>query len=370
MSLLLILLFCFNSAVSLTQQTASRTRSAERSSLTGVYRIDIPASDKLYSVVAGATSNVPFSEQQRFFIDLAVRLTPPDLLAIEQRGTRISLGSSRAPRMDFVADGIAHNTRASDGHLVRARFAVEDAGQRQRLVFTSTGKAEDNFSVVFESLDNGKRLRVVRRISAEDLDKPLVIQTIYNKISDVARWELYGENQVATSAKNSSRSSPAVSASATVSPSLSGSAPESTRIPVSASTTAAAELRAALDAWIDATNQRNIDKQMSFYLPRLRAYYLTRNTSSDFVREEKGRVFATASVIDIRAEEPEIIFQDGGRTAVMRYRKKYRVENGKQSRRGEVIQELRWQRVESETEGVQDSKPEWRIFSERDIRVL
>ena len=119
-------------------------------------------------------------------------------------------------------------------------------------------------------------------------------------------------------------------------------------------------LRAALNEWINATNSRDIEKQMSFYLPRLKAYYLTRNTSRDFVREEKARVFERASVIDIRAEEPEIIFQDGGRTAIMRYRKKYRIENGRQSRRGEVIQELRWQRAGDE----------WRIFSERDIRVL
>src|SRR5215210_3859650 len=52
------------------------------SQLTGVYRIDIANSDKLYPVIAGATSNLPFGEQQRFFIDLAARLTPPDLLAI------------------------------------------------------------------------------------------------------------------------------------------------------------------------------------------------------------------------------------------------------------------------------------------------
>ncbi len=78
------------------------------------------------------------------------------------------------------------------------------------------------------------------------------------------------------------------------------------------------------------------------------------------MREEKAHVFANADVIDIRAEEPEIIFQDGGRTAIMRYRKKYRVDNGRRSRRGNVIQELRWQRV----------GPEWRIFSERDIKVL
>ncbi len=83
------------------------------------------------------------------------------------------------------------------------------------------------------------------------------------------------------------------------------------------------------------------------------------------MREDKARVFARASLIDIRAEEPEIIFQDGGRTAIMRYRKKYRIENGSQSRRGEVIQELRWQRVEQSSSG-----RAWRIFSERDIRVL
>jgi len=103
-----------------------------------------------------------------------------------------------------------------------------------------------------------------------------------------------------------------------------------------------------------------MDKHMSFYVPRLKAYYLTRNTSRAFVQKEKARVFATASLIDIQAAEPEIILQDGGRTAIMRYRKKYRVENGRQSRHGEVIQELRWQRVGQE----------WRIFSERDIRVL
>ena len=380
MSLLLILLFCINPAISLPQQTVSRARSIQRSSLTGVYRIDIPASDKLYSVVAGASSKVPFSEQQRFFIDLAVRLTPPDLLAIEQRGTRVSLGSSRAPRMDFVADGVAHNTRARDGHLVRARFAVENAGGSQRLVFTSTGKTEDNFSVVFESLDNGRRLRVVRRISAESLDQPLVIQTIYNKISDVARWELYGETLIATSAAKSpasaSTSSPSVSGSATVSPSI--ARPPSATRPTAESTaglsgisTATADvLRRALNEWINATNNRDIEKQMAFYVPRLKAYYLTRNTSRDFVREEKARVFERASIIDIRAEEPEIIFQEGGRTAVMRYRKKYRIENGRQSRRGEVIQELRWQLVGSQASGQDSSAQEWRIFSERDIRVL
>jgi hypothetical protein len=300
-----------------------------------VYRIDLQASDKLYSVVAEASSNVPFKEQQRFFVDLAVRFTPPDLLAIEKVGNKISLGSSRSPRMTFQADGVTHSTRSRDGHTIRVRFSMEN----ERLTFQSQGKTEDNFTVVFESIDDGKRLRVVRNIIAEGLDQPLVIRSIYNKVSDVARWELYGESQVAASAPTVSKPAPSK---------------------VSESDDSADVLRNALREWIGATNNRDIDKQMSFYVPRLKAYYLTRNTAKSFVRDEKARVFSAAKLIDVRAEEPEIIFQEGGRAAIMRYRKKYRIDSGKRSRQGEVIQELRWQLVGQQ----------WLIFSERDIKVL
>ncbi|HYJ85654.1 MAG TPA: hypothetical protein VEW46_06350 [Pyrinomonadaceae bacterium] len=357
----LILVFFLNATVCPQQpnpQAASQSRSANQL-LTGVYRIDIPASDKLYSVVADASSNVPFGEQQRFFIDLAVRLTPPDLLAIEQRDTRISLGSSRSPRMSFVADGATRSTRARDGHVIRVRLSLESIVGSKRLVFTSSGKTEDNFTVVFESIDNGTKLRVVRRIEADGLNQPLVIQTVYNKISEVARWELYGEPQIAGDRASAST----VASSATSStPSRQPTSPGSTTASGSPAIDvgAAGVLRNALYEWIAATNERDIDKQMTFYVPQLKAYYLTRNTSRAFVRAEKARVFSTAAVIDIRAEEPELIFQDGGRTAIMRYRKKYRVENGRLSRRGQVIQELRWERTGNE----------WRIFSERDIRVL
>jgi ketosteroid isomerase-like protein len=119
-------------------------------------------------------------------------------------------------------------------------------------------------------------------------------------------------------------------------------------------------LRESLSQWIRATNTRDIDKQMSFYMPELKAFYLARNATKNSVRLEKSRAFAAAKSIDIRAEEPEIIFQSGGRMAIMRFRKKYNIDNGAKSRRGEVIQELRWQ----QTVGG------WKIFSERDIKVL
>lgn len=316
-----------------------RVAAAATSPLNGVYRIDIAGSDKLYSVVAGASSNLPFGEQQRFFIDLAVRLTPPDLLAVERRGQQITIGSSRAPRVTLVADGVMRSERADDGHVIRSRVALDDA----RLTFTSSGRTEDNFSVIFASFDDGKRLRVTRRISAEQLNEPVIIQTVYNKISDVARWDIYDDTQLARNGNDDTSPAPTQASPAT--------GVESTQADV---------LRQSLDEWIRATNARDIERQISFYMPELKAFYLARNATRASVRIEKARVFAAADLIDIRAEEPEIIFLDAGRTAIMRFRKKYRIDNGSRSRRGEVVQELRWRRT---TAG-------WKIFSERDIRVI
>ncbi|MDQ6785918.1 MAG: nuclear transport factor 2 family protein [Acidobacteriota bacterium] len=347
-AVLAILIICFCGTLS-AQNTRDRvTRGvggcSEASAINGFYRIDVAASDKLYSVIEGASSNVPYGEQMQFFNDLAVRLTPPDLLAVECRGNRVSLGSSRARRVEFVADGVIHNARYTDGSVVRSRISFE----RGSLIFNSSGRSDDNLSFTFAPIDSGKRLRVTRRISAKELVEPVVINTIYNKITSVARWDIYGEQppadtQVAKQNNSNSRISP--------------NPPTRSAVNESGS---ADTLRQSLNQWIEATNRRNIEKQMSFYMPQLQAFYLSRNASRDSVRIEKNRAFATAKSIDIRAAEPEIIFQDGGRKAIMRFRKKYNIESGAKSRSGEVVQELRWQRAGGG----------WKIFSERDIRVI
>jgi len=95
--------------------SSAEAAAAADSLLTGVYRINADKSDRLYSVVSNATSNLPFGEQQRFFIDLTVRLTPPDQLAIRRTGNRIEIASSRAPRTTFSADGRERVERTSHG---------------------------------------------------------------------------------------------------------------------------------------------------------------------------------------------------------------------------------------------------------------
>lgn len=125
---------------------------------------------------------------------------------------------------------------------------------------------------------------------------------------------------------------------------------------VSAAPDTRAELRASLNEWIAATNARDVGKQMTFYAPNVEAFYLARNASRAAVREEKSRLFAQARAVDVRASEPEIRLDRDNRTAVMRFRKRYQIDE----RGGEVLQELRWRRTPSG----------WRIVSERDLRVI
>lgn len=309
-----------------------------RSTLTGVYRIDVASSDKLYSVVAGASSNLPFGEQQRFFMDLAVRLTPPDLLAIERRGRNISIASSRARRISFDADGVARTERSADGHIIRTHAALY--GDQLRV--DTSGSSDDKFNVTFDPIDNGRRLRVTRRIYAEQLNQPVVIQSIYNKISEVAQWSIDIETQAGPTDQPDLPPTTGESASARIEDEQANA------------------LRASLDQWVAATNARDINKLMTFYMPEVKAFYLARQVSQAAVRAEKARAFREVDVIEVHAQEPEIIFPRETRIAIMRFRKRYLIKDRSRQRRGEVIQELRWQRAEDR----------WRIISERDVKVI
>jgi hypothetical protein len=120
------------------------------------------------------------------------------------------------------------------------------------------------------------------------------------------------------------------------------------------------KLNSSLDQWITATNARDVERQMSYYAPKVNAYYQTRNASPETVRAEKRRIFDSANAVDIRAGKPEITLSRDGRTATMRFRKKYAIQRGEKNRSGEVIQELQWVK----------SGGDWKIVSERDVKVV
>ncbi|MBC8136487.1 MAG: protein kinase [Fibrella sp.] len=121
---------------------------------------------------------------------------------------------------------------------------------------------------------------------------------------------------------------------------------------------AATELKDLLGVWIAVTNERDIEEQMRFYASRMGRFYQARDISRDAVRAEKERVFGKAFKVKMNVNDPEITFSPDGRTAVMRFRKKYEIQGGPGARRGTVQQELRWQLM---GDG-------WKIISERDLR--
>lgn len=121
-----------------------------------------------------------------------------------------------------------------------------------------------------------------------------------------------------------------------------------------------AELRAALDEWIAATNARDMEKLMGFYDSEVEVFYLSRKVSREAVRAEKARLFLRADVSNLKADAPEITLSGDRSTASMRFRKQYVVKRNGRERVGEVLQQLRWRRT---NEG-------WKIVAERDMQVI
>ncbi len=186
-------------------------------------------------------------------MDLSTRLTPPDLLAIECNGDRVSVGSSRSPRMTYLADGRLRRERTPSGTFVNSRVELNG----DSLTFVSQGKAEDNVNVAFRLVDGGRRLRVTRQILAEQLTEPIVIQSIYDRIAEKVEWDIYDGKMVAKRAPV-----------ADYRPAQRAAVPRSAGDSVAAGHAAA--LRNALGEWLDATNRRDIDRQMQFYMSSIK----------------------------------------------------------------------------------------------------
>lgn len=173
------------------QSPAARTRAAAPSILTGIYRLDPKSSDDPGVAAERAAGNLPPDMQRRVVDNLSARLESPEQLAIERRGNVIQIASSRAPRISFEADGREHRERTDDGHLISTRAVLYG----DQLMVSTSGSPDDEFTVTFDPVDGGRRLRVTRRIYIEQLNEPVVVQSIYTKTSSVARWGIFNESR-------------------------------------------------------------------------------------------------------------------------------------------------------------------------------
>jgi hypothetical protein len=156
------------------------------SRLTGTYRLDPARSDDPGQAADRATQSLGSVNRARIRDQVAARLESPDQLAIELRGRDVTLASSRAPQITFAADGTERVETAPSGRTIRARATLNG----EQLIVSSTGDSGNQFDVTFDPIDNGRGLSVTRRVYVQGLSRPVVVQSVYEKTSDIARFDI------------------------------------------------------------------------------------------------------------------------------------------------------------------------------------
>jgi hypothetical protein len=154
--------------------------------LTGTYRLNLSQSGNARTAAENATRSLPASRRQRVFDSLMRRFDAPDVLAIEQRGSNVTIVSTRAPQINFVADGREHVETTPNGRTVRVRASL--IGDQLRIV--RTGERDQDFTVTFDPVSNN-RLLVTRQLYADQLSQPVSVQSYYDRTSEVAQLDLY-----------------------------------------------------------------------------------------------------------------------------------------------------------------------------------
>ena len=162
--------------------------------LTGTYRLNSSLSNNPRVVADNATRNLPYSVRQQISNNLVNRLTPPETIAIERRGDSVTLASTTSPRITLDVDGRVHQESYPNGRSsqVRATFNGD------RLTVVSNGDRANDFTATFAPTNGGRRLLVTRQVYAERLSRPVLVQSYYERTSEVAQWNLYNPSYPTT----------------------------------------------------------------------------------------------------------------------------------------------------------------------------
>lgn len=145
--------------------------------LTGTYQLDPARSDNTADVVAD--TGISNSDQRQ---DLSDKLLAPDQIALEVRGNQVTLATSNAAPATFIADGREKTESQPSGGVYRMRATMRG----QVLTITSLGPDMD-YTITFTSTDNGRTMKVQRRVTTDYLRQTAFAESIYNKSDSVAR---------------------------------------------------------------------------------------------------------------------------------------------------------------------------------------
>lgn len=142
--------------------------------LTGTYRLDTGRSEKAADIVA----DINISGSNR--TDLESKLDAPDSIALLVRGSEVTLATTNADPVTFVADG-RERTENNGGRTVRLRASLSG----DEITISSLG-GETDYTIIFTSIDNGRGLKVTRRITTEYLSETIFADSYYTKSEQTA----------------------------------------------------------------------------------------------------------------------------------------------------------------------------------------
>ena len=159
--------------------------------LTGTFRLNSARGDDVRQAVDNATRNLSLAERQRVYDSLLRRLDPPQMLAIDRRGSSVTIASTRAPQINFTADGREQVETTQQGRQVRVRATLSG----DTLTINRTGERANDFTVTFDPSDGGRELLVTRTLYSDRITQPVTVKTYYDRTSDVAELNIYDTNR-------------------------------------------------------------------------------------------------------------------------------------------------------------------------------
>lgn len=172
---------------------SDNSNGGSRRDLNGTFRLNTSRGDDVRTAVDNATRNLSLAERQRVYDSLMRRFDPPQMIAIDRRGTSVTIASTRAPQINFVADGREQVETTAGGRSVRVRASFSG----DALTITRTGERANDFTVTFDP-SSGRDLLVTRTLYTDRLTQPVTVRAYYERTSDVAQLNIYDTNREGT----------------------------------------------------------------------------------------------------------------------------------------------------------------------------
>jgi len=149
--------------------------------LSGTYDLDAARSENVDDIVADTSLG---NEQRE---DLKDKLVAPEQIAIDIRGNQVTLATTNASPVTFIADGRDKIENAASGKTIRLRATING----QVLTISSLG-GETDYTIIFTSVSNGKGMKVSRRITTDYLRQTVFAESFYNKTDSIAQLGVKG----------------------------------------------------------------------------------------------------------------------------------------------------------------------------------